>query len=420
MIEIEGALIGLMIKDADVFHDVSSRLNSSYFSHPETKEIFEVILSLANENSVLDEPIIKSRLQPSSKEAYNDYVKWQLADPANYDEYVSAIIEKKKSSDLFQDLSRICIGIKNGEPFEETVANAEQSIINASEQVIGSDSVSLGEYFEEFESLIRSERTAGIYSTINYIDHLTNGFHPGQLIIVAGRPSMGKSAFAIQIALCNAYYKDVPFAIYSLEMTKKDIMERIVGMIAEIETWKLRNGKLSETDWAKFKEIKEKMRRTPFYMEEPSSLNIATLKAKAKKLKMKHPNLGGIVVDYLQLMESPSMAGNKVQEISDISRGLKVLAKDLKIPVIAVSQLSRAVEQRENKRPILSDLRESGSIEQDADCVLFLYRDDYYTQENDTSSLVEINLSKHRNGPIGVAKAIFKKNFQQFVNTVSP
>lgn len=411
--DIEAALLNCMIGNAQAFIDGSAKVKPPMFTDVHAQEIFEAILKMAEEGEPLTGPLVKDKISDGSKRFYEDYIRWSDADKANYQIYIDKILDKEKIRVLSELSNEVKRESEKGTSTIDILSMVEEKIIEVSNETIGSEMASLEDVISEFTERLKKGKEQGVATTIPKLDELTNGFLPGQLVVIAGRPGMGKSAFAMQIAYYNSLYNQVPFGIMLLEMSKEELLERLIANVAGIESWKLRSGKLSDTDWIKFDKFQTQFKKAPFYFDDSGSLNISTLRAKAKRLKMKNPNLGGIVVDYLQLMDSPTPK-NRVEEVSEISRGLKMLAKDLKIPIIAVSQLNRGVEQRENKRPLLSDLRESGSIEQDTDMVIFLYRDDYYTGDDKDDSLTEIILAKQRNGATAHIKSIFHKKFQKF------
>ena len=248
------------------------------------------------------------------------------------------------------------------------------------------------------------------------LGRLTSGFQAGNLIIVAARPSMGKSAFGLCIAANLAVRHERPVALFTLEMSKAEVTQRLMCSEAKVESNRLRTGKLAQDDWPRLTTACDALMKAPIYVDDSGSITMMEIRSKARRLKSKEPNLGLIVVDYLQLMTSGATVENRVQEVSQISRSLKVLARDLDVPVLALSQLSRAVEQRHDKRPILSDLRESGSLEQDSDLVIFIYRDEYYNEESDQQGLAEIHLAKHRNGPTDHVKLSFLRRYTKFTD----
>jgi replicative DNA helicase len=246
------------------------------------------------------------------------------------------------------------------------------------------------------------------------IDSMTSGLQPGNLIIVAGRPSMGKSAFAIGMAANLAMHHGIPVAVFTLEMSKLEVAQRLMCSEGRVELQRLRTGRLGAEDWPRLVKACDALTKSPIYVDDTRLTTMLEIRSKARRLKAREPKLGLIVIDYLQLMSSGSNVENRVQEVSQISRALKVIAGDLEVPVVALSQLSRAVESRTDKRPLLSDLRESGSIEQDADLVMFLYRDEYYNEGSEDQGLAEVILAKHRNGPVGTEKLAFLKRYAKF------
>lgn len=418
MVEIESGLIYSMLRNAQAFLDASAAIKDlDIFTNCHTKELYQTLLLMSANGEPFDEPILKSKLSEPCKKFYDNNIKWCYADPEAYETYIEKILDNRKLQNLETIGGEISFAIKEGKTLVEVLTMAEDRILQLAQKTLGSEMVSLENSIAEYANKIKAGKERGITTTIAKLDEMTNGFIPGQLIIVAGRPGMGKSAFAMQVAYNNALRHQVPFGVVSLEMSNEELLERLIANVANIESWKLRTGKLSNTDWEKFNKFQTEFKKSPFYFDDIGNISIALLRAKVKRLKLKNKNLGGLVVDYLQLMESNSTK-NRVEEVSEISRGLKILAKELKIPIIAVSQLSRKVEDRENKRPVLSDLRESGSIEQDADVVLMLYRDDYYKEEKGDESLTEIIISKQRNGPTGVVRTVFQKSYQRFLASV--
>jgi replicative DNA helicase len=303
----------------------------------------------------------------------------------------------------------------------ELVDLAEQTIFALSQQRVSSEfahiETLLKESFERITALYEAGAdVTGVASGYRDLDRLTSGFQPGNLIILAARPSMGKSALALCMATNIAVRNNTPVAMFTLEMSKSEVTQRMMCSEAKVESQKLRSGKLAPDDWPRLTAACDKLAKAPIYVDDTGSITMMEIRSKARRLKSREPNLGLIVIDYLQLMTSGANVESRVQEVSQISRSLKVLARDLEVPIIALSQLSRAVEQRHDKRPILSDLRESGSIEQDADLVGFIYRDEYYNDESDQQGLAEIILAKHRNGPTDTVKLSFLKRYAKFAD----
>ena len=302
----------------------------------------------------------------------------------------------------------------------ELVDRAEQILFDLSQEKATSEfshiETLLKESFERITQLYESGAdVTGVPSGFRDLDRITSGFQEGNLVVIAARPSMGKSALGLGVAANLAVRRNVPVALFTLEMSKSEVTQRLMCSEAKVESQRLRTGKLSADDWPRLTAACDKLAKAPMYVDDTGSITMMEIRSKARRLKSRHPELGLIIVDYLQLMTSGTTVENRVQEVSQISRSLKVLARDLDVPIVALSQLSRAVEQRHDKRPILSDLRESGSIEQDADIVMFIYRDEYYNaEESDQQGLAEVIVAKHRNGPTDTVKLSFLKRYAKF------
>jgi replicative DNA helicase len=311
---------------------------------------------------------------------------------------------------------------RDGQDVTELVDRAEQVVFDLAQSRVSGDFSHIEELLKQSFERITQLYEAGVDVTgvaagFRDLDHLTSGFQPGNLVILAARPSMGKSGLALCAAANLAVRQEVPVALFTLEMSKAEVTQRLMCSEAKVESQRLRSGKLAPEDWPRLTAACDRLARAPIYVDDTGSITMMEIRSKARRLKMREPGLGLIIVDYLQLMTSGASVENRVQEVSAISRSLKVLARDLDVPVLALSQLSRAVEQRHDKRPILSDLRESGSLEQDADLVLFIYRDEYYNPDTtDQQGLAELHLSKHRNGPTGMVKLSFLKRFAKFAD----
>ena len=275
----------------------------------------------------------------------------------------------------------------------------------------------LKESFERITALYElGADVTGVPSGFRDLDRMTSGFQEGNLIIFAARPGMGKSALGLGIAANVAVRHGRPVALFTLEMSKAEVTQRLMCSEAKVELHRLRTGRLAAEDWPRLTAACDRLAKAPIYVDDTGSITMLEIRSKVRRLKSRHPDLGLIVVDYLQLMTSGTTAENRVQEVSQISRALKVLARDLDIPVIAMSQLSRAVEQRHDKRPILSDLRESGSLEQDSDIVCFIYRDDYYNDDSPDPGVAEVIVAKHRNGPTDKVKLSFISQYAKFAD----
>jgi replicative DNA helicase len=309
---------------------------------------------------------------------------------------------------------------RNGETID-LVDEAERLVFELSQQRVTGEFTHIEQLLKESFERITQLYEAGVDVTgtpsgYRDIDRLTSGFQPGNLIIIAARPSMGKSALALCMAANLGVRQGIPVGMFTLEMSKSEVTQRLMCSEAKVESQRLRTGKLAPDDWPRLTAACDKLAKAPIYVDDTGSINMMEIRSKSRRLKSRHPDLGLIVVDYLQLMSSAGTPENRVQEVSQISRALKILARDLEVPIVALSQLSRAVEQRTDKRPILSDLRDSGSIEQDADLVAFIYRDEYYNDESDQQGLAEVILAKHRNGPTDSVKLSFLKRYAKFAD----
>jgi replicative DNA helicase len=309
---------------------------------------------------------------------------------------------------------------QRGEPTRDLVAKAEQVLYEVSQRDDGGELIplrsSLVETFERVQTLYEQGATVtGLSSGFPDLDQVTAGFQPGNLIILAARPSMGKSALGLALAANAAVKAGVPTAFFSLEMSTQEIAQRLMCLDSRVDSHKIRTGQLSADDWPRLSAACARLEQAPLYTDDSPGLSLLELRSRAQTLKRREPELGLVVVDYLQLMTAGGSVESRLQEVSAVSRGLKALAKDLDLPVLALSQLSRAVEQRTDKRPVLSDLRESGSIEQDADLVMFIYRDEYYSgEESEHQGIAELHIAKHRNGPTDTIQLAFTKKYAKF------
>lgn len=339
---------------------------------------------------------------------------------AHYARIVKEMAMLRELIEAGQDISRL--GWERPGDIENLVDSAEQRVFGLSQKRVSSDFVSVKEMLDEglgrIADLYESgEEVTGTPTGFHDLDKITSGLQPGNLIILASRPSMGKSALGINIAANLGVRKKIPVGMFTLEMSKTEVTQRLVCGEAKVDSQRIANGRLVETDWGRVAGACDQMMRAPIYVDDSGSTTMVELRSKARRLKSREPNLGLLVVDYLQLMASGSKQENRVQEVSLISRQLKVLARDLEVPILALSQLSRLVEQRHDKRPILSDLRESGSLEQDADLVFFIYRDEYYNhEESESQGQAELILAKNRHGPTGVVKVQFVERFAKFTD----
>jgi replicative DNA helicase len=281
----------------------------------------------------------------------------------------------------------------------------------------------LARVFERIDHLYHQDNQSnvtGVPTGYAKLDDMTSGLQGGDLIVIAGRPSMGKTALALNIAEFVAVDNGLPVAIFSMEMSSTQLAMRMLGSIARVDQHKMRTGRLNDKEWGELSEAMGKLHETPIYIDEGGALTALEVRARARRLKRQYSKLGLIVIDYLQLMSSTAQGENRATEISEISRSLKAMAKELDVPVVALSQLNRALEQRPNKRPQMADLRESGAIEQDADVILAIYRDEVYNPESPEKGVAEVNILKQRNGPIGVVKLTFLGQYTRFENHQDP
>ena len=428
-LDAEESVLGAMMLSPGAIGAVSEVLSPGDFYRESHAKIYRAALALYAKGEPVDAITLVDQLEERAEleEAGGRVRIHELARivPAasNAGHYARIVREMATLRGLIRAGNEIArLGIDREGEATELVDRAEQIVFDLSQQRVSSEfshiEELLKESFERITALFESgAEITGIPAGFREIDHLTSGFQPGNLIVVAARPSMGKSGFGLCVAANIALRHDMPVGIFTLEMSKAEVTQRLMCSEAKVESQRLRTGKLAAEDWPRLTAACDKLAKAPIYVDDTGSITMMEIRSKARRLKSRHPNLGLIVVDYLQLMTSGSSAENRVQEVSQISRSLKVLARDLEVPIIAISQLSRAVEQRHDKRPILSDLRESGSIEQDADLVMFIYRDEYYNpEETDQQGLAEIHLSKHRNGPTGVVKLSFLKRFAKFAD----
>jgi replicative DNA helicase len=308
-----------------------------------------------------------------------------------------------------------------GEP-QETVDKAEQIVFSIADQRISHDFTPLNDLlvasFEKLAALSDAgNEITGVPSGFRDLDRVTAGFQPSNLVILAARPGMGKTSLALNMAAYLGVHAEIPVAVFSLEMSQEEVTQRLMCSEAKVDSKRLRTGTLDQVDWEKLTNACDKLSRAPIYIDDSAGVSPIEIKAKTRRLQSRlKGELGLVIVDYLQLMGGHTRVENRVQEISQISRALKLIARDLDVPVLAISQLSRAVEQRSDKRPQLSDLRESGSIEQDADMVAFVYRDDYYNDQSDDLGTAEVIIAKHRNGPLETVRLSYVGRYTKFDN----
>jgi replicative DNA helicase len=428
-LEAEESVLGAMLLSATAVGTVSELLDAGDFYRERHATIFRAMLGLWAKGEPVDAITLSDELDERGElEGVGGRAKIaELAGlvPAasNVEHYARIVKEMATLRGLVQaGLSIARLGQQRPGETADLVDRAEQIVFDLAQQRVTSDfahiETLLKESFERITHLYEAgAEITGVPTGFRELDKLTSGFQPGNLIILAARPSMGKSALGLCAAVNLGVRANVPVALFTLEMSKAEVTQRLMCSEAKVESQRLRSGRLAQDDWPRLTAACDKLTKAPIYVDDTGSITMMELRSKARRLKSREPSLGLIVVDYLQLMTTGASVENRVQEVSQISRQLKVLARDLDVPILALSQLSRAVEQRHDKRPILSDLRESGSLEQDADLVFFVYRDEYYHgEESDQQGLAEIHLAKHRNGPTGMTKLAFLSRFAKFAD----
>ena len=425
--EAEQAVLGCMFFGSDVIGDIHEKLKPEDFYRPGHRVIFEAMTDLFSRGIPVDIITLKDRLdekglidQAGGRE-YLLILAGATSTAANADHYVR-IVEKRAierrligaAQEIMQD------GYDSSKEIDEKLESAEKNIFNIVQSKNSSDFSSLQEILlkslEDVEKIFKNNgETSGISTGFADLDSKTAGLHPSDLVLIAARPSMGKTAFALNIAQNIAVRQKLPTAIFSLEMSKVQVVNRILCAEAMVDAQKLRTGTLDSSDWDKIVGSIAALSEAPLYIDDTPGITISELRAKCRRLKMEK-GLSIILIDYLQLMSGGKRSESRQQEISEISRSLKAIAREMEAPVIALSQLSRAVESRSDHRPMLSDLRESGAIEQDADVVSFIYRDDYYNPDSEKKGQAEIIIAKQRNGPVGTVDLMYMNKYTKFVN----
>ena len=427
-IDAEQAVIGSMLTDKDAVVDAIEVLKSDDFYRQDNKTIYEAIVNLYNRAEPIDIITVKSELTSLGKlEAvggleYIAVLPDKVPTTANVEKYIKIVEEKSILRRLIRASNELIdLGYSETEEVDTIIGQAEKKVFEISQKKNqkGYTPIKdiLVESFAEIEKLYnQKEPITGIPTGFADLDYKTAGLHNSDLVLVAARPAMGKSAFALNIATNAAVQAKVPTIIFNLEMSKSQLVSRILCSEAMVDSNKIRTGKIEEDDWVKLATALGPLSEAPIYIDDTPGITVTEIRAKCRKLKMEK-NIGLIVIDYLQLIQgSGKRNSSREQEISEISRSLKILAKELDVPVIALSQLSRAAEQRADHRPMLSDLRESGAIEQDADIVMFLYRDDYYNPDSEKKNIAEVIMAKHRAGSTGTVELLWLGSYTKFVN----
>ncbi len=425
--EAEQYVLGACFGSGDAFARALEIIERDDFYKTGHRKIFSAMQFLFEANQPIDILTVADRLRKSDElddigsMDYLDFLEGLVPTSAAISHHSKIIREKKVLRDLIETATEIVASsYEDSDDAEEILDKAERSIFQISEKRSKRSFFSIKEIvkssFDSIEKLFEKPgMVTGVETGFRELDQLTSGLQPSDLIIIAGRPSMGKTSLALDIARFAACKRKVPTAIFSLEMSKEQLGLRMLCAEARVNSVKLRTGYLASSDWPNLTAAAGRISEAPIFIDDSPQLGTLDVRARSRRLKAEH-SLGLIIVDYLQLMHVPKKIESRQLEISEISRGLKGLAKELNVPIIALSQLSRAVENRTDKRPLLSDLRESGSIEQDADVVAFIYRDEVYDPQSPKAGIAEILVRKQRNGPIGNIELAFLKEFTRFEN----
>ena len=426
-IESEKAVIGCMMMDADAIAAASEIISGSDFYQQQYGILFDTMVELANEGKPADLITLQDRLKMKDvpEELYSVEFLGSILEheptTINVRHYAETVYEKAALRRLIkasEEIANTCY--MNKEPLEDVLEMTEKKMFDLLQRRTSDEFVPIKDVvlsvINKIEAAAKNKGTVTGISTGFYdLDYKTSGLQPSDLILIAARPSMGKSAFALNLAQYIAVRNKIPTAIFSLEMSKDQLVNRILSMESKVDSQAMRTGSLQGSDWEKLVESAGAISGAPLMIDDTPGISVADLRSKCRKFKLEY-GLKLIIIDYLQLMTGGRHSESRQQEISEISRSLKALAREMNAPVIALSQLSRACETRPDHRPMLSDLRESGAIEQDADVVMFIYRDDYYNKDTDKKGISEIIIAKQRNGPIGTVELVWLPNYTKFAN----
>lgn len=433
-LEAEQSVLGSMFISKYALQSCAERLEKDLFYSEANGKIFEVMHDLMEKGSAVDLTTVTAELdnrkilkQVGDVEYLTDIIN-SVPSAANVDEYIKIVEEKAILRRLINEATNIVSdGYNSTDDIGDILENAEKKILNVVKTRKGTEFRTIQDVLyktqADLEKLAQTKgEITGLRTGFPDLDRVTSGLHENELIIIAARPAMGKTAFAVNLAVNAASNCDKAVALFNMEMGAEQLAMRMLASAGQIDQTKLRKGHLEHNDWKKVNEAISRLAETKIFIDDTPGMTMSEIKAKCRRLASSENGLGLVIIDYLQLISGSSKyAGNRQQEVSDISRGLKTMAMELNIPVVALAQLSRSVEGREDKRPILSDLRESGSIEQDADIVAFLYRDDYYTKEisiDENTSKSEFIIGKHRSGPTTTIDLIFKRDTSTFVSFI--
>ena len=426
--EAEQAVIGSMMTDKDAVISAIEVLKPEDFYREDNKTIYTAIMNLYAKAEPIDIITLKDeltslgKLEPVGGLEYLATLPDKVPTTANVEKYIKIVEEKSILRSLIKTANELIqIGYDQNEEVEVLMDSAEKKIFDLmqrkSQKGYSSIRDILVDSFTELEQLYnQKQHITGVASGFIDLDNKTAGFHNSDLVLIAARPAMGKTAFALNIASYAAVSANTPVVVFSLEMSKEQCANRILCSQAMVDSEKVAKGDISDEDWSKLAIASGELSESAgIFIDDSAGINIAEIRAKCRKLKLEK-NIGLVVIDYLQLIQGSGNTKSREQEIAEISRSLKILAKEINVPVIALSQLSRAPEARPDHRPMLQDLRESGSIEQDADIVMFLYRDDYYNPETEAKNIAEVIIAKHRAGPTGTVELLWMPSYTKFAN----
>ena len=428
-IEAEQAVLGAMLISKEAIAEAAQILNSEDFYREAHRIVFEAMMELSNKNQAVDNLTVVEQLNKENNLekvggiAFVTALANTVPTAANVAFYAKIVREKALMRKLINTATEIAaMGYEDNKDVDTILDKSEKMILQVAANRKTGDFMPINQIvidtFSKIETLYESKGgLTGLPTGFKDLDKLTAGLQPSDLILVAARPSMGKTAFTLNIASYVATRENKPVAFFSLEMSKEQLMQRMLCAEGLVESQRLRVGDLDEQDWQRLINAADKFSKAPLYIDDTPGITIMELRSKARRLQQEK-GLSLILIDYLQLMQGRGNRNgdNRQQEISEISRSLKSLARELNVPVIALSQLSRSVESRQIKKPMLSDLRESGSLEQDADIVMFLYREDYYNAETENKNITDVIVAKHRNGPVDTVQLFFHKEFTKFAD----
>lgn len=426
--EAEASLLGALLIDADAIVKIADIINANDFYDEKNRRIFEAIEQLYDKHSPIDVLTLADQLKGTGfldmvgGPGYLTELTNFVPTAAHAEQYAQIVAQKALRRRLIKASQEITgMGFDEGKNLQELIEEAETRLFEVSQVHVKQDITSLetilAESFDRLDELHKDKgKIRGVSTGFKDMDNILAGLQRSDLFILAARPSMGKTALALNLAHNVALKANEPVLMFSLEMSKEQLVDRMLAMESGVDAWALRTGNLTDADFEKIGHAMGSLSEAQIYIDDSPGITVSDLRTKARREAHQHP-LGLIIVDYLQLMSGGARfggEGNRVQEISEISRGLKGIARELNVPLIALSQLSRSVESRSPQIPQLSDLRESGSIEQDADVVAFIYREDYYNPETDRKNITDILIKKHRNGPTGGLELYFDKEKQRF------